>query len=128
MKKNIRNLLITLGIETVAGGLVFWYESGNIDIAGHLMRMLSDAFFVSGAITLCIGLLLVVSNGGGLDAFAYMGKRIRHFFGPERKEKFIKYNEFLEKRRERGKAATGHFLTGAGIFIAVGGIFAVLAA
>lgn len=126
MKKNVKNLLITLGVETVAGGLVFWYESGNMSVSENLMRMLSDAFFVSGAIMFCVGLMFVVSNGGGLDAFAYMGKRIRHVFGKNHKEPFIKYDEFLKQRRERGKVPTGHFLLGAGIFILAGGIFAVI--
>ncbi|MGN0379126.1 MAG: DUF3899 domain-containing protein [Butyrivibrio sp.] len=127
MKRTVKNLLITLGVELMAGGFVFWYESCNMEISGNLFRMLSDAFFVSGAITFCIGLMFVVSNGGGLDAFAYMGKKIKHFWSRERKEPFIKYDEFLKERHERGKVSTGHLLTGAGIFIFAGAVFAFMA-
>ena len=73
-----------------------------------------------------IGLMFVVSNGGGLDAFAYMGKKIKHFRGRDRKEPFIKYDEFLKDRHERGKISTGHLLAGAGIFVAIGAVLAFM--
>ena len=44
----------------------------------------------------------------------------------ERKEPFIKYDEFLKERHDRGKVSTGHLLTGAGIFIAAGAVLAVM--
>jgi len=85
-----------------------------------LLRILSDGFFLPGALMILIGLLMVVSNHGAFDALAYTGKSVKRLFIPERPgEKRVNYREYVEQRREKKT-------TGFGFLFIVGGVFAVI--
>lgn len=114
-----------MGAELAAAGLLFWYESTLLELTEHYVRVISDAFFVPGIITLCFGLILFAANGGGLYAVGYLWKKLGQKLSRGRKQ-IPEYYEYVEEKRAKGKIQISHLFIGAGIFIAAGVIFAVI--
>ena len=124
MKKPTKNQAIKYG---AACGIALAYaiylvisQNAFSQELSRLLRILSDGFFLPGALMILIGLLMVVSNHGAFDALAYTGKSVKRLFIPERPgEKRVNYREYVEQRREKKT-------TGFGFLFIVGGVFAVI--
>lgn len=125
MKKSIRNLLITIGADMAAAGLLIWYESTQSDISKQYARILSDAFFVAGMLTLCFGLILLAANAGALYAAGYLLKKLGQKLSRGKKE-IPDYYDYVEEKRAKNKIPLSHFFISSGIFIVVGVVFAVI--
>ena len=124
MKKPTKDQLIKYGVACGAGlayaAYAVFSQNGFSQETSSLLRILSDAFFLPGALMILIAGLMVVSNHGAFDALAYTGKSLKRLFIPERPgEKRMNYREYVERRRE--KPATGF----AFLFV-VGGVFTVI--
>ena len=124
MKKPTKKQIIKYGCAIGAGLAYAIYaviaQNGFAQELSSLMRILSDALFLPGAMMILIGLLMVVSNEGAFDALAYTGRSLRRLFIPERPgEKRVNYREYVEQRREKKS-------TGFGFLFFVGGGFAVI--
>ncbi|MCM1308093.1 MAG: DUF3899 domain-containing protein [Butyrivibrio sp.] len=124
-KRSIRNLLITVGVDLAAAGLVVWYESTYFDLAAQYIRILSDAFFVAGMLTLCIGLILLAANAGGLYAAGYLWKKLAQKLSRGKKE-IPDYYDYVREKRAKKKPSLSHFFISSGIFITVGAVLAVI--
>lgn len=67
--------------------------------AGQACGILCDAFFIPGVLMLCMGILVVCSNGGTFDMLAY---GIRAFFALFNKEaRDRKYPTFYDYRKAK---------------------------
>ena len=70
-----------------------------------ILSGLCDALFIPGAVSLCVGLLVLVSNGGAFDIFAYGG---RVFIGMFKKDplerKYGSYHQYREARQENKRS------------------------
>lgn len=124
MKKPTKKQLIKYGVASGIGLAYAIYavvsQDGFSQELSSMLRILSDAFFLPGALMILSGLLMVVSNEGAFDALAYTGKSLKRLFVPERPgEKRVNYREYVEQRRE--KQATGF-----SFLFFVGGAFAVI--
>lgn len=117
--------MITIGADLAAAGLIVWYESAQFDLKAQYLRILSDAFFVAGMLTLCAALLLLAANGGALYAMGYLWKKLGQKLG-RRKKEIPEYYEYVQEKRSKQKISTAHLWISAGIFIAVGAAFAVV--
>lgn len=125
MKRSIRNLLITIGVDLAAAGLVIWYESGQLDLSVRYVRILSDAFFIAGMLTFCIGLILFAANAGGLYAAGYLWKKLAQKISRGKKE-VPDYYDYVEEKRAKKKISLSHFFISSGIFVAAGAVLAVI--
>ncbi len=132
--ESIRETLRRLAFSFLGGLLlataVFFYE-GFLYRPDTLpfLHQLSDACTVSGLLLLCAGMFAFVLNGGGFDAFAYIGHRFRWSFSRQlraEEPRLTPYHEFLQKRREKGKRSVGHLFAAGGVFLLVGILAAML--
>ena len=94
--------------------------------AVKVMHILSDAFFVPGVIIACFGALVLVSNGGAFDIFAY-GAHI--FFSLFKRDVTArKYRTFYDYRQSRAeKKRSVAFILVVGLaMVAVAAVFLIV--
>lgn len=101
--------------------------AGGLEVY-EVMRKLSDAFTVSGAVGVCIGGLVGVSNTGFFDSFGYMGRMVASMLIPlasiKRPTSYRNYKETKMEKRNHVKYA---FIIICGIIhLAVAILFMVL--
>ena len=77
MNKILKRFLITALVGLVLAGAVFAYQTQQYNIKTDWLTLVSNATFVSGILLFMAGLFCFVSNGGGFDAFAYLGYRMK---------------------------------------------------
>lgn len=101
--------------------------AGGLEVY-EIMRKFSDAFTVSGAIGVCIGGLVGVSNTGFFDSFAYMGRMVVNMFVPfVGTKKPTSYRNYKEAKMENRKHVKYAFIIICGIIhLVVAMIFMVL--
>lgn len=126
MNKTFRRYLITVLAGLIITGAVFLYEIQQLDIHKQLFTIISNSTFVSGALMLLAGLMCLVSNGGGFDAFAYLSYRVRKRFKKKKKGP-DGYYEFVTNRKERNKILLDNFFVTGAVLAAVAGVTAVWA-
>ena len=129
-KEALRRLALSLLGGLLLAIAVFFYE-GFLYSPDTLpfLHQLSDPSTVSGLLFQCAGMLAIILNGGGFDAFAYIGHRFRWGFSRRMREeepRLTPYHEFLIKRREKGKRSVGHLFAAGGVFLLVGILAAML--
>lgn len=91
-----------------------------------LMIDLCDAFSVSGGILLCYGILVLLTNGGAFDMFAFGFIRFGELFKRDlSQKKYDTYYEYRESRQEK-KRSFWHFILIGGAFLIVGIIFLIV--
>ncbi len=115
-------ILIGAGISlAVMGARGIFAEERAVQV----MAILSDAFFVSGIILTCVGLIIFAGNGGVFDMLAFS---MVLFFSLFRKNLERKYKDFYEYREaKKGTKRSLAFLLIVGLcFIALAGVFLAL--
>ena len=126
MKKiKAKNIIITLIIASLLAGGVMIYENAQIGIKTHTFRVLSDSFFVGGALIVCVGLFALVSGAGGFDALSFMAHKMTYFFKRNVKQT-PSYYDYVEERRAKGKKSIAHFFIVGGAYVLIGLVFAML--
>ena len=125
MNKTLRRYLITALVGLVFAGAVFVYEIQIYDIHRDMLIIISNSAFVSGALMCLSGLFCFVSNGGGFDAFAYLGYRVKKQF-KKKKDGPDGYYEFVTDRQEKNKIPLGNLFWIGGIFVAVALVTALM--
>lgn len=86
--------------------LVGWARDGFTDTDTHLLlRDWCDAFFVSGVLGLGFGLLMLASNGGVFDIFAYGAIVFFNLFKKDPLDrKYGGYYEYTQARRQKKRS------------------------
>ena len=115
MRKNWITLLVEAALTTA---IAFSKDVTEQKALVDVFHILCDAFFVSGTVTLCAGLLVLSSNEGTFDMLVYGVKTFMDCF---RKERTMKYDTFYDYRvsREEKKLPYGFLLICGLIFLAV---------
>lgn len=126
MKKSLK-YIITAAVGLVAAA-VLMFARGITGSQGvyEAMHILSDSFFVPGAVLCGVGLLVIVSNGGFFDIFAYGFIAFASVFKKDVKKR--KYKDYVEyKQAKSGEKRDVWFLLIVGIaFIVVAIVFLIV--
>ena len=130
MKRN----LLRYGIPALVGGVIAWafvalrnYGAG-FTTSTEWYLMLCDAFTVPGVLLFLFGVLIWISNEGTFDGISYGVKHLFRSLVPFGRtgEAQEKYYDYVQRRREKGKAGFGALmLVGLGYFL-VGMVFLIL--
>jgi hypothetical protein len=122
--------LVTVLLALALAAVVVAYESTLLErTAENILRMISDGFFVSGICFTGFGLLLLIANAGGFDAFAYLVSNLRSVFSPRKNALSgrMTYMDYKLKkaadREEKGKPPVRVAVTGI-VFVAVSVVLA----
>lgn len=132
MSKERRNKILRFAIAALicAGMTVFTIVAHGYKDAETLqmkIRILADAFFIPGFVTIMSGFLVMVSNEGFFNGIVYAGSyAIRMLIPGGGLKKKETYAEFLEERAKKGKVPSGFLFIVGGAFLLVGIIFTVL--
>lgn len=121
MKKYLIYLFIGLLFAFLIMIIYGLFKVSNTEL---LIRILADGFTISGAIFSCLGLLLLVSNGGAMDAPAYLLKFVGDLFIPRTKDK-LTYTEFKLKRSEKKRDFKPMLFVGL-LFIIISIVFIII--
>ncbi len=117
--KALKRYLITLGIGLA---LVLWFASArglfHQTSPAAVFRILSDGFFVVGAVITAVGLLLFCSNEGTFDMLPYGMTSLADKFRKEKKQKYKTYYDYRMARSEK-KIPFGYMLICGGFFLAL---------
>ena len=113
MNDTLKKFLIDLGIGlAVTVALTFLLGISNAQGAADVLRILSDAFFVSAAIFLASGGITFTVNGGVMDGLGFATKtgiaRIRRDFETSKQT----FAEYREERERKAKSPAGSLLAG----------------
>ena len=116
MKISGRKMLIILAIAcAIAIGTAF--SRGIVHAEGKdVLRCLSDAFFVSGALILFSGIIVWCADNGVADGLTYGASRIFKRRGVHYEEKRESYSEYKERKHAK-KLKVAEFILAGGIFI-----------
>ena len=126
MNKILKRFLITALVGLVLAGAVFAYQTQQYNIKTDWLTLVSNATFVSGILLFMAGLFCFVSNGGGFDAFAYLGYRMKKSFSKKKKEGPDGYFEFVMDRREKDRLPLANLFIVGGVLLVIAIITAVL--
>ena len=89
--------------------------------AMEVSRVLCDAFFLPGVLTLMSGLLMWVASEGALDGIGYLGSFLVKTLIPGKRTETERYGDYVQRKRENRKK-------GYGFLCVVGLAYVVLAA
>jgi len=114
MNETLKKFLIDLGIGLVlAVALAFMMGISQGEGAADVLRILSDAFFVSAAAFLVTGGITFTVNGGVMDGLGFAAKtgiaRIRRDFETSKQT----FAEYREERESKAKSPKSSLLAGA---------------
>ena len=87
-------------------------------------RMLADSFTIPGLIYVLLGLLIMLTNKGSLDALGYMVKRAVKMLVPMSKKDNMTYTEYKETKK--GIHGYGFLFYIGAVVTAVGIVFTIL--
>ena len=120
-KKEWIRYLVTFGVLGVLTVLLAWARGAfgggaTVDI----VRLWSDAFTVVGMLAICLGVLVVVSNGGAFDIIVYS---VKYLFRMLKKDpidrKYGGYYEYKQSRAEKKRSFWYMIIIGA-VYVLVG--------
>lgn len=124
MKKRVLSILLKYGITVLIG---FAMVMAVLDFHGFAeaasqverYRILSDAFTIPGVILLMCGLLVFIANEGAFEGISYAVTYAVKMLIPGSSKEHERYGDYLERRREKGKAHGYGFLfiTGGAFFL-----------
>ena len=114
MNETLKKFLIDRGIGLVlAVALAFLMGISQGEGAADVLRILSDAFFVSAAAFLVVGGITFTVNGGVMDGLGFATKtgiaRIRRDFETSKQT----FAEYREERESKAKSPKSSLLAGA---------------
>lgn len=117
--------LLTLLFFILGNGLSL--DINELDYYGKskLLSVLSDAFFVPGAIVFAAGIFVFLNNNAVFDFFTYTGRSVMSFFVPIRyKKETMSYAEYQEKKH-KNKAPCLYLIIVGSLFILLGTAFMI---
>lgn len=120
----IRRYVVIIGFLLAAVLLVGWLREGFSDgkTKAELVKIWSDAFFVVGGLTLCLGILMWVAGEGTFDLFTYAAGMIFRLRFSKNHESFTEYRERKHGSRTGGTLYVlipGALLTAVAVVLAV---------
>ncbi len=128
---NIKSILIRYGVcAVIATALLFLILQMNgfwsLTEPQDKLRVLCDAFSLPGALLMLVSGLIFVANAGAFNGLMYGFKEGIGFLLPFLPYKHVKYQDYLEKRKEKKiKGYSFIFFTGL-VFFAAGMVLLVI--
>ena len=118
MKKRLIRYSITVGIGVVLVVLyLYLQEFSNAETQKIQLRMLADAFTISGVILILPAGLIWVASDGFFDGLTYSARRLARLI-PFTKLKDERYYDYKMRKRENRPQGYGFiFFTGLGFFL-----------
>lgn len=118
MNETLKKFLIDLGIGLVlAVALSFLMGVAQGEGAADVLRILSDAFFVSAAAFLVTGGITFTVNGGVMDGLGFATKtgiaRIKRDFETSKQS----FTQYREERESKAKSPAASLLAGAVLLV-----------
>ncbi|MBR5446692.1 MAG: DUF3899 domain-containing protein [Clostridia bacterium] len=126
--KRWQSTLLKYGVTTAIAAFFAWLL---LDLRGYAMavtavdryRILADAFTIPGMLLLMVGLLVVVSNEGMFEGLSYVLSYAVKTLVPGMNKGHERYGDYVERRREKGRASGFGFLFVVGaVFMAAAGV------
>ena len=120
--KTLTKYLITLSVGFLTAFLVVWFRGIFSQTEPvQIFHILCDAFFVSGVLLSCAGLLVFSANEGTFDMIVY---GMDSFFDMFRRKSTKKYATFYDYRESRAdkKVSFGYIVFCGLFFLAVSGV------
>ena len=126
-KVTLRNYAICFGIEILIAFLVIWVKGFFTQSVAVNIQILSDAFFVAGALmTLFAGMMYVTGEGALLGA-QFLLRNIFLAFFPMARGKYEKYADYRARKLGEAKERNRSYVLITGlIFLSIGIIFTVI--
>ena len=114
--------IIALGVLTIDNA--FSAKLSSLD----RVRILSDAFFVPGALIFCVGMMIFVAGKGSFDGLAYslqFAKRELLRFLPQMRDKMETFADYKARKAEK-KTPYRYLLVAGGVYLLLGLLFTVI--
>ena len=123
MSDTLKKVLIDLAIGLVlAVALAFFMGVAQGQGAADVLRILSDAFFVSAAMYLAAGGITFTVNGGVMDGLGFAAKtgiaRIKRDFETSKQS----FAEYRQERESKAKSPKASLLAGAVLLVVAFGL------
>lgn len=101
MKKFLR-YLITAGVGLALVILIVGLKGafGGVEVT-EAMKIWCDGFFASGVVFVCVGVIVMASNGGAFDMLAYSVRLIFELLRRDLKTR--KYKDYYEYRKAKSE-------------------------
>jgi hypothetical protein len=95
---------------------------------GHIIRAVSDGFFISGFIFVMVGLIIFINRMGGFDLIGYVNYIVERSFSKRKREEEKKksYYDYTIANRDEKHAVSYIFIIGL-VFVMISLIIALLA-
>lgn len=131
MSKETKALLIKYGVCFGAASLitvvVFWIKGFFTHNVAVNVQILSDGFFVSGALLTMLAGLLYISGEGALIGLGFILRNVVLAFIPMGRTKHELYADYRERKMSQIKKSGDHALLFTGLFfLLIGVVFTVL--
>ena len=100
LKKISSSILAIIGAAIIITA-VYFYDAGKFGyIQTNIIRYLSDGFFVTSVLYLCLAALISIAGAGGFSGFRYLTYSITTIFlpGNRRFDERKSYFDFLEEK------------------------------
>ncbi|MBQ3792577.1 MAG: DUF3899 domain-containing protein [Clostridia bacterium] len=107
-------------------GILLLKDYWHLSILSEKYRALADAFTVPGAVFLCFGLLIFVSNEGAFTGVVYTISWFFHMFLTFSSKKMESYHDYIERRREKGGVKGYGFILVIGLLLMAAAIVFIL--
>ncbi len=126
-KVTLRNYAICIGVEILIAFLVIWSKGFFTQSTAVNIQILSDAFFVAGALMTLFAGLMYVSGEGVLLGARYLLRNALRLFIPMGREKFEKYTDYRDRKLAEAKERNRSYILITGlIFLFIGVAFSVI--
>ena len=114
MKTGLKKLLIVTGIGAVCAVGVCWSRGlFSAREARDVVRILSDGFFLVGALLLAWGALVWAANGGAFDGLTWSVKTLVWRIRPDYDDVKQSFAEYREQREKKARSPKVTLLAGA---------------
>ncbi len=128
MKPALKSRLSKYGSAILICAAVVWmYLSGRVESVEAFRnlpvmeqyRLLCDAFFIPGTLSILSGCLIALGNAGALDALGYIGYWMLNTFLPNRTGKVDSYFDYVQEKKEKRVKGYGFLFLVGGVFLGI---------
>ena len=127
-KELLAKYITCFSIASLIAVIVFWINGFFTDNIGVNIQILSDGFFVSGAILTMFAGFLFIGDEGGLLGISYILRCVVQAFVPMGRKNHELYRDYRERKlsEKKAKKRDNAILVTGLVFLSVGIIFTVI--